>query len=389
MKRVLVLGGGIAGIEAAIQLQAEGFETTLVSNRQFLYVYPISIWVPIGERTVAEVSIPLDRLSKVHGFKVLIDEVISISATASNVKLKHTGAIGYDRLIVAFGAAKMKPKGVEHTLSICGEPQDAEEIHRRLEDLLARRGGRVAVGFSGNPKDSSALRGGPAFELMFNLDRMLRRKGSRDAFTLTFFAPMKSPGARMGRGAVPALNRMFERLGIDRRFGKKIEEFLPDGIRFEDGSTLPSDLTVFVPAGTGSTAALASDLPLSEAGFIRIDDQCRVPGTDGKVYAIGDAAELTGPEWRAKQGHLAEIMARVAARNLALEHQGKEPVAGFREHLSIMCLMDMGNAGVYVYRDESRERMIYLPLLGHWMKAGWGYYYRKSKLREFPRLPGM
>jgi len=45
-KKVLILGGGIAGVEAAIQLRKKGFEVSLISNRDFLYVYPISIWIP-------------------------------------------------------------------------------------------------------------------------------------------------------------------------------------------------------------------------------------------------------------------------------------------------------------------------------------------------------
>jgi len=47
----------------------------------------------------------------------------------------------------------------------------------------------------------------------------------------------------------------------------------------------------------------ASDLPRNEAGFVRIDAGCAVPGFPG-VWAVGDAAALEGPEWRAKQGHV-------------------------------------------------------------------------------------
>ena len=48
MKQVLILGGGFAGIQTAIELQkSRKFKVTLVSDRDFLYIYPISIWVPV------------------------------------------------------------------------------------------------------------------------------------------------------------------------------------------------------------------------------------------------------------------------------------------------------------------------------------------------------
>jgi sulfide:quinone oxidoreductase len=42
MKNVLILGGGFAGLESAIFLKKYGFDVTLVSDRSYLYVYPIS-----------------------------------------------------------------------------------------------------------------------------------------------------------------------------------------------------------------------------------------------------------------------------------------------------------------------------------------------------------
>jgi sulfide:quinone oxidoreductase len=33
--------------------------------------------------------------------------------------------------------------------------------------------------------------------------------------------------------------------------------------------------------------------------------------------------------------------------------------------------------------------MIPLPVVGHWMKKGWGWYFKNSKMKKFPRIPGM
>jgi sulfide:quinone oxidoreductase len=293
-----------------------------------------------------------------------------------------------DHLVLALGGGKLRPAGVEHTHTICGAPEATARLAAALAALRSRGSGRIAIGFGGNPKDPSAVRGGPAFELAFNVDTLLRREGLRERFELTFFAPMASPGARMGEKAVAAIQRMFGKLGIATRFGKKISGFDAAGVRFEDGGRLDAELVVFVAAGAGHPVLAAAGLPLNEAGFVRIDGGCAVPGFPG-VWAVGDGAALEGPEWRAKQGHVAEVMARVAAENAAASDEGRPERAGYVEHLNILCLMDMGNGAAWVYRDDRTARLVPLPVVGHWMKKGWGAYYRLSKQRRFPRLPGL
>jgi sulfide:quinone oxidoreductase len=386
-KTALVLGGGFGGLESAIQLRRLGFSVTLVSDRPYLFVYPTSIWIVTGERRFDDVTIDLPDLARRHGFTFRLGRVEATEARTRTAVVDGE-RLEADHLVVAFGGDKLKPKGIEHTHTICGAPQQTVKAKEALDALVARGGGRIAIGFGGNPKDGSAVRGGPAFELAFNVDTHLRRKGLRDRFELTFFAPMASPGARMGEKAVGAIQTMFGRLGIGMRFGKKISGFEPGGVLLEDGSRLDADLTVFVPAGEGHAVVKASDLPRNDAGFVRIDDGCAVPGFPG-VWAVGDAAALEGPDWRAKQGHIAEVMARVAAENAAAAEDGRPERAGYRRHLEILCLMDMGNGAAWVQRDDEKARMIPLPWVGHWMKKGWGTYYRLSKQRKIPRLPGM
>ncbi|MFT3912698.1 MAG: hypothetical protein QM704_01025 [Anaeromyxobacteraceae bacterium] len=46
------------------------------------------------------------------------------------------------------------------------------------------------------------------------------------------------------------------------------------------------------------------------------------------------------------------------------------------------------DGAAYVHRDDTVERMIPLPVVGHWMERGWGRYFTLSKKRLVPRLPG-
>jgi sulfide:quinone oxidoreductase len=389
MKKVLVLGGGFAAIESAIFLRKGGHSVTLVTDRDFFYIYPTSIWIPTGESSFDDVCIDMYALQKAHGFELIVDAVSQIKALQKQVVLQSGRVLEqFDTLIIAMGASKMKPKGVQNTLSICGEPQQSLLIKERLEALIAKGSGKITFGFGGNPNDTSAVRGGPGFELLFNVHNMLKKKGIRENFELTFFAPMEKPGARMGPQALGMMDTFFKRLNITKHFGKKIKMFESDGVIFEDDSKLPSDFIMFIPAGDGHEVVKNSDLPQNAAGFIKINDYCEVEGFSD-IYAIGDVAALEGPEWRAKQGHIAEVMARNVAHNIDVKLSGKGVKKGYQEHLNILCVMDSGDGAAFVYRDDKKAAMFPLPFVGHWLKKGWGVYCKLSKLGKIPRIPGM
>ena len=384
---VVVLGGGIGGLETAIYLRKFGFNVTLVSDRDYLYLYPTSIWIPTGETRFEDVSFPLAAFAKVHGFDLIIDSVKKID-TAKNLVLLKGQKLEYEKLVIAIGSGKMKVEGIEHAPSICGKPGESMILKSQLEKLIEKGEGKIAMGFGGNPKDSSAVRGGPAFEVMFNVHNYLVRKKIRENFELNFFAPMARPGQKMGDKAVDMMFKIFKKQNIGMHFGKKITKFSSEGVHFEDESVLESDYTMFIAAGAGHPVIAESGLPVTEAGYLKINDRCQVEGQDN-VYAVGDVAAITGVEWRAKQGHLAEAMGRAVAHNLKNENQGKEVTHTYCEHMNILCLMDNGKNAALVYRSKKRAMIIPLPVFGHFLKKAWGWYYKNSKMGRFPRIPGM
>jgi sulfide:quinone oxidoreductase len=389
MKNVVIIGGGIAGVEAAIYYRKEGFEVELISDRSYVFIYPIAIWIPVKTSRFEDVAFSLDKIAARHTFKLTVDEVTKINASEKTISLKEGGVRSTPHLVIATGASKMKHEGIEHTLSICGAPEQSILLKNKIDALIAKGSGKIAFGFGGNPNDPSGVRGGPGFELFFNLHHYLEKLDIRERFEMTFFAPMAEPGARMGAKALKLMEVMFKRNRFDTHYGKKIKRFDNKGVVFEDDSRLESDMTMFIPAGNGSSLIQESDLPKNSADFIRINNWCEIEGVEG-WYAIGDAAALEGPDWKAKQGHIAEVMARNAAHNSAISlglKTGEKRT--YQDHLNILCVMDMGNGAGFVYRDDKKALLIPMPIIGHWMKIGWGWYYKLSKMGYIPRIPGM
>ncbi len=389
MNKVVIIGGGIAGVEAAIYCRKEGFDVELISERDYIFIYPISIWIPVDKISFGNVAFSLEKIADKHGFSLTIDKLLAIDADKKTITLENSGSKEVENLIIAIGADKMKHEGLEHTLSICGAPEQSLAIKAKIDELVKIGSGKIAFGFGGNPNDSSAVRGGPGFELFFNLHNYLKKLGIRDNYEMTFFAPMAEPGARMGEKALSMMDMMFKRNNFNSHYGKKIKRFESDKVVFEDDSHLESDFTMFIPAGAGHSIVKSSNLAQNSAGFITIDDNCEISGVKN-WYAIGDVAALEGAAWRAKQGHIAEVMAKNTAHNLAIELSLKSDAKrGYQEHLNILCMMDMGNGAGFVYRDDKRAMLIPLPIIGHWLKKLWGHYYKLSKLGRIPRIPGM
>ena len=67
-QKALVLGGGFAGLEAAIQLRKAEIDVTLVSDRPYLWIYPTSIWVVTGEGKFEDTCLDLAEVARRHGF---------------------------------------------------------------------------------------------------------------------------------------------------------------------------------------------------------------------------------------------------------------------------------------------------------------------------------
>ena len=97
------------------------------------------------------------------------------------------------------------------------------------------------------------------------------------------------------------------------------------------------------------------------------------------MYAIGDIASIESPERIAKQGNIAELMGRNAAYNIIQTEKASSKLKGYQEHLNLLCVMDTGYGAAFVFCNRSKAFIIPMPVVGHWLKNGWGVYARITK----------
>ena len=103
--RVLILGGGFAGLVAAQTLKRADAEITLLDKRNFHLFQPLLYQVATGSLSPAEIAAPLRAvLSRQKNVEVLLGEAVDIDPQAKEVLLADGGAFPYDTLVIATGS---------------------------------------------------------------------------------------------------------------------------------------------------------------------------------------------------------------------------------------------------------------------------------------------
>jgi NADH dehydrogenase len=103
--RVVILGGGFAGLNAALKLGRAPVEVTLIDRRNFHLFQPLLYQVATGSLSPGEISAPIRGvLSKQKNTLVLMGEAMGIDPDAKRVKLRDGACLDYDSLIVATGS---------------------------------------------------------------------------------------------------------------------------------------------------------------------------------------------------------------------------------------------------------------------------------------------
>jgi NADH dehydrogenase len=103
--RVVILGGGFAGLNAAQKLKRAPVDVTLIDRRNFHLFQPLLYQVATGSLSPGEIAAPLRGvLSRQKNAQVLLGEAVDIDPDTKRVILRDGAAFDYDSLIVATGS---------------------------------------------------------------------------------------------------------------------------------------------------------------------------------------------------------------------------------------------------------------------------------------------
>jgi sulfide:quinone oxidoreductase len=370
---ITILGTGFAALTAikkTRKLAPDARITVIAPSKELVYL-PSLIWIPSNLRKGDDLRINLTNYFNRQTVEYIQANVTDVS---NNGRTVHTdqGDFENDGLIIASGGRFIKKlPGIEHAITPCEGIPAAEKIKERLDNMS---GGTIAIGFGGNPKEPSAMRGGPMFEFLFGIDTLLRKQGRRDQFELIFFNPAPKPGKRLGDKVPDAVMKMMAKKGIQTRLGHKMKAFEPNKV-ITEGDEFEADLILFMPGMTGPAWSQNSEIAKSEGGLIKANEFCQVDGLE-KTYVAGDSGSYPGPDWQAKQAHMADLQAEAAAHNLVAELQGQTNFKTFKHEL--LCIIDTLSHGVLIKRTEKGTLMLPPCRLMHLAKRFFEHLYLRQ-----------
>src|SRR4051812_889714 len=104
--RVIIVGGGFGGLNAALRLRRLPVDVTLVDRRNFHLFQPLTYQVATGALSPGDVAYPLRALFKRSGnVRVLLGDVTGVDLAGRSVQLADGDSLAYDTLIVAPGSS--------------------------------------------------------------------------------------------------------------------------------------------------------------------------------------------------------------------------------------------------------------------------------------------
>ncbi len=297
--RVLVVGGGVAGLEALIALRALAdtrVELHLLSPGDDFVYRPLEVLEPFDPD--AMVRIPWARIRDDQRVGHLADTLHEIDPDAHRVITSGGHALGFDVLLLTPGASARPALPGAVTV---GAPGASQRLREMIEKLRAGSTRRIA--FVVPPGVTWTL---PIYELALLTSRFARRAGVQaELWLVTAEAqPLEVFGAeasKMVTGLLTERSIAVHTNGlVERRARDRVWLELPRGVR--------ADRTVALPRLEGPRI---KGLRADERGFLLVDEHGRVRGEED-IYAAGDATAFP-----VKQGGIATQQADAAAGHIA------------------------------------------------------------------------
>jgi NADH dehydrogenase len=334
---VVVIGGGFGGLTAAQALESAPVRVTVVDRTNHHTFQPLLYQVAMAGLSPADIAQPIRGiLGQQRNASVLMAEVAAIDTEQRRVRFTDGATLDWDFLIVACGAVTsyFGHEAWEHAAPGLKSIEDAVEIRQRVlrsferaerEDDPARREALMSFVVIGGGPTGVELAGALAELSKFVLERDFRRIDPSAARVR-----LLEGGERILPSFPPDLSdsavAQLHELGVEVRTGARVTTIEPDRVRLGDEEIGCS--VVLWAAGIRAANLTASlGAPLDATGRVRVEDDLGVPGHP-RVFCIGDAARLDGPDGKPLPGvsPVAMQQARCVAKSIRRAIVGKDTV---------------------------------------------------------------
>ena len=296
----MILGGGFGGLTAARALTKIA-DVTVVDRHNFQTFLPLLYQVSTAGLAADHVAYPIRGALRKTGAKFRMASPISIDHKNKQVKLDSSELLDFDHLIIALGSTTadfgipgvneyaLGMKSVHEALTI------RAEVMRRFEDLCR---------FEDSTRFTiSVIGGGPTgVEMAGALAELVRGPLKSDQANAAAHIDVQliEAGDRLLPPFSPSLSartkKDLEKLGVKVMLNSAVKALAHREVVLKDGTTLPSEITVWAAGVQGSPAMAQLNLPVV-GNRLAVDPSLQVKNYPN-IWALGDIAGALGKDGR-------------------------------------------------------------------------------------------
>jgi NADH:ubiquinone reductase (H+-translocating) len=331
--RVVLVGGGFAGLSAGMALADMAVDVTLIDRRNHSTFQPLLYQVALAVLSPADIAQPIRSIfSKKRNIEVIMDEVVGIEADSHCVLLRTGAKISYDYLILGTGSTHSYFGHDDWAQNAPGlkTVEDATEIRRRV--LLAfELAEREMVETGAHPiLNFVVIGGGPTgVELagaISDISKLYMRHDFRHIDPSKARVILIEGSPRILAAYPEDLSKkavqQLQQLGVEVHTGQSVSDVKP-GYVIVGGKRVDALVTLWAAGVQASPLGKMLGVPTDKRGCVIVDIYLNPPGHP-EIFVCGDLAHV---EEAGRQipgvAQPAMQMGRHAAQMIAKDMAGK------------------------------------------------------------------
>ncbi len=332
--RVVVIGGGFAGLYAARTLAAEPVEIVLVDRKNHHVFQPLLYQVATAALSPGDIASPIRGiLHRYKNIEVLLGEVVGFQLDARRVELKDGNHLSYDYLVVASGATHSYFGHSEWSAIAPGLKtlEDATDIRRRVLLAFETAERTAAEGADPGPLNFVVVGAGPTgVELagaLVEIARGVLLKDFRHINPAAARVLLLEGGPRVLPSYPEDLSRSAEeqlrKIGVEVHTNMIVTSVEPGLVRVGE-TTIPSAVTLWAAGVAASGLGKLLTANTDKSGRVPVEPDLTLPG-HREVFVVGDLAACRQPDGSLVPGLAAAAieMGKAVAKNIARDLRGR------------------------------------------------------------------
>ena len=301
-KKVVIVGGGFAGLYAAKKLDGEDVDVVLVDRRNYHLFQPLLYQVALAVLSPGDIAQPIRGIiGESENVQVAMDEVVDIDIDANSVKLKSGIALPYDYLCLASGSSHSyfgHEKEWGPLAPGLKTIEDATEIRRRI--LLAfELAEREAIETGTHPPLNFAIVGGgpTGVELAGAISEIAKMFARRDfhyidptKLSVQLYEGMDRLLSTYPEDLSKSAARQLADMGVQVHTGTMVEDVQP-GYLVVDKKRVDAVVILWGAGVQASGLGKKLGVPVDKKGCVLVDEYLNPPGYPN-VFVLGDLAHV-------------------------------------------------------------------------------------------------